>query len=99
MAEKFAPVFINGVRFTAKQHEALVNAAIESAENLGYCSESENVLEEMGLTVPSNEVVVTLKVRVSNFSRGVVADNQYNWNVEFHADWDADTDILSATLD
>lgn len=99
MAEKFAPVVINGVRFTGKQHEALVNAAIESASNLGYCSESENVLEEMGLTVPSNEVVVTLKVRVSNLDRNIEADNQYNWNVEFTADWDADLDLMSVTLD
>lgn len=99
MAEKFAPVFINGVRFTAKQHETLVTAALESAENLGYCSESENVLEEMGLTVPTNEVIVTLKVRVSNLDRNIEADNQYNWNVEFTADWDAILNLESVTID
>lgn len=97
---KFSPVTINGVSFTAKQHEALVTSAIESADNLGYCDESHHVLEDMGLTVPNSEVTVTLTLRIIDLDRTTVdsLDNRFAWTAEYSNDYGADIEVESVTV-
>jgi len=80
-------VYLDQINLTQSQKEQLVELALEAVDNLGYCDEGLNVLEEMGFEVPKEDRTVILTVRVKGIDRGDEDDLQYsgNWNIDLYS--------------
>ena len=89
---------INDLGLTQKQKDGLLLLAMNTAEDLGYCDESNSVLEEMGFTPPTRDFEVTIKVTVKKLSSDYSeADLKGSWDIyPYNCDYeDLDFKVVS----
>lgn len=76
---------IAGVTLSKTAAEKLAAAAMQSAQDNGYCEETVTVLRDLGFPIPeAKPVKILLEVEVHNLPFGVDAKNlsSYNFNVD-----------------
>lgn len=74
-----------GANISKAAHDAIVKAALDHADEQGYCAEVEEFLEALGFAVPDNSTTVTIEVTLSGsreeVNRAKDMSESYLWNI------------------
>lgn len=89
-------IVADSVNITKKAAEQISRAALDYANENGYCETVEEFLEHLGFPIPSNEVDVVIRAKV-RVPRGDSSSIEYALNATVDGMYD-DFEVLSQTV-